>query len=1185
MSEALRPPWWEEAGRLEPLVVEISGQEIRSLAEELALLTGLESVVFSVRERSRNVAWGFELHVPEHAVAVAPGRGEAQRERERGWKNVHLGLLRGVRVDGPVQVPGMAEGAEPLWLARFELDGTELLRCGVVAPEDPGDLLRRTGTQLLGRRLETLVWDRIETVWQKRLRDNPEAEADGAETTPGHEEDRNDLELRRRLDHLARETARLLGCDGAGLFTWREARSGYVLDGYFGPEMEERYGSAVDAPQGVSSWWFHAAGDPSLVRSAGGIDGHGEGEPVVLWRRDEAGDPRPNPAAVREFDTRHSETPLAAAIVARLNLEKEPLRPVLMVFGTGGSAWSRWTGRLHEAWRLRDGEHRMELGTIERVHASMLDRFEDELARILAERQDRQRWRVIRTGAAWRVENASPEEEGREILCGIRDLAGAWSGTLWALHEGRRRALALLHPLGDPHGSFKWHVPPETSGLEWILERVKESGRRIGFTRFEYRDRGWQKRFEGDTEWSDAAANTVRWLDEHAVSAAGGEREGSGGTTGPGGERARVPVTIGCAALERGGQRVGALTLAWRHPPLDREELDGLLQPVLDAVGASIGLLVALEEERKHAARERELDNKINTVFQKWLSDVRNGRVKGALARAPESFMTAAAKALSEAADRSLHFCRYERWNHDDVERGGPRDPVVRCLAPVGDTEPIDLDTKLVDDLVKAAADAVEGEVPEPLDIEINTGEEDGTPDESREGSAPILAMAFPAVVGGRISGFLAVEGDPDDLFREVSTWQSVALTLGHTADLIRRNVYRMLDRDVAPQIFRALQRAASSRRKVGVVARELAAGAREVLDARWTAVLMPAVSGRVRSRAVSGAPTGEPVEASRSWGPLELTSSREQNWCCAFDPARPGKGGPRIPGPPSGPTAGLVAPLRSPGGLHGWLLAVAEHSWSLDAARILEALTLRAAPLLAHTLEMDRLFIALASTQHATRSAWQQAHGGLDRLELRLEHLRAVDGDMQSALAMLDEGLDRAGARMASALYLATAGETEASGGRGTAPSFNQLLRDVARMYRIMAEDRDTTIELEVDPGYIPVPGDPLLVQLIVENLVENAIKYARREGRVWARLRRRASHAVLEVGDEGQAFPPETWERYLEPFARIDAGQGGFGVGLWVAADCCRRLGATLEAPVSEEMPEGFHRVVMTVHFILGR
>jgi signal transduction histidine kinase len=96
---------------------------------------------------------------------------------------------------------------------------------------------------------------------------------------------------------------------------------------------------------------------------------------------------------------------------------------------------------------------------------------------------------------------------------------------------------------------------------------------------------------------------------------------------------------------------------------------------------------------------------------------------------------------------------------------------------------------------------------------------------------------------------------------------------------------------------------------------------------------------------------------------------------------------------------------------------------------------------------------------------------------------------------------------------------------------------------------------DLRIEPG-VAILGDPLLLQLLVNNLVENALKYSPREGVITVSLERRGRSTALAIADQGAGIPDEEKRRIFDKFYRT--GQEttrrtkGTGLGLYL----CRRI-----------------------------
>lgn len=116
-------------------------------------------------------------------------------------------------------------------------------------------------------------------------------------------------------------------------------------------------------------------------------------------------------------------------------------------------------------------------------------------------------------------------------------------------------------------------------------------------------------------------------------------------------------------------------------------------------------------------------------------------------------------------------------------------------------------------------------------------------------------------------------------------------------------------------------------------------------------------------------------------------------------------------------------------------------------------------------------------------------------------------------------------------------------------------LLRDLDDLYRPMSDDRAQTLVVMALPGIAARANRQLLFQALA-NLVENAIKYAPRGGRVEVTARDRTDGIQVVVADDGPGIAAPDRARVLEPFVRLDQsrGQPGNGLGLALVAAICK-------------------------------
>jgi signal transduction histidine kinase len=94
--------------------------------------------------------------------------------------------------------------------------------------------------------------------------------------------------------------------------------------------------------------------------------------------------------------------------------------------------------------------------------------------------------------------------------------------------------------------------------------------------------------------------------------------------------------------------------------------------------------------------------------------------------------------------------------------------------------------------------------------------------------------------------------------------------------------------------------------------------------------------------------------------------------------------------------------------------------------------------------------------------------------------------------------------------------------------------------------EAADLHLEMRSDLGPAPVQGDRPLLERLVGNLVENAVRHNRPGGMVEVRTAQAAGRSVVEVRNDGALVPADAVASLLEPFQRLDRGARGDGAGL---------------------------------------
>jgi two-component system, OmpR family, sensor kinase len=200
--------------------------------------------------------------------------------------------------------------------------------------------------------------------------------------------------------------------------------------------------------------------------------------------------------------------------------------------------------------------------------------------------------------------------------------------------------------------------------------------------------------------------------------------------------------------------------------------------------------------------------------------------------------------------------------------------------------------------------------------------------------------------------------------------------------------------------------------------------------------------------------------------------------------------------------------------------------------------------------MDQQRRFVADAA--HELRTP-------ITALGLQAENLDTVDlpESARERLAALRQGMRRTNHLLEQLLALARQeiGLSEAAMvelDRVAKDSVADVLPEGAR------KDIDVGFEL-IEP--IAIKGEPIMVATMIRNLLENAVRFTPRGGRVDIGVYRDSGEAVVQIEDTGPGIPPRDMDRIFEPFFRRSQPiEDGTGLGLSIVKRVVDRLGGSI-------------------------
>jgi signal transduction histidine kinase len=189
-----------------------------------------------------------------------------------------------------------------------------------------------------------------------------------------------------------------------------------------------------------------------------------------------------------------------------------------------------------------------------------------------------------------------------------------------------------------------------------------------------------------------------------------------------------------------------------------------------------------------------------------------------------------------------------------------------------------------------------------------------------------------------------------------------------------------------------------------------------------------------------------------------------------------------------------------------------------------------------------------LADVSHELRTP-------LSRIRVALD--LAAEGDVERARKYLEEiriDLEELDQLLGDVL---TAARLDQAGGRGEVPlrlqqvKAQEIVERAAERFRRSHPGRE--LKVRVEGGLPGLVADPVMLRRVLDNLLDNAVKYSEPPASVEVVARQEGAAFQVSVRDQGIGVDPQDLPRLFTPFFRTDRsrarGTGGVGLGLALA------------------------------------
>ncbi|MEO7085399.1 MAG: ATP-binding protein [Gemmatimonadaceae bacterium] len=209
-----------------------------------------------------------------------------------------------------------------------------------------------------------------------------------------------------------------------------------------------------------------------------------------------------------------------------------------------------------------------------------------------------------------------------------------------------------------------------------------------------------------------------------------------------------------------------------------------------------------------------------------------------------------------------------------------------------------------------------------------------------------------------------------------------------------------------------------------------------------------------------------------------------------------------------------------------------------------------------------QRRFVADASHELRTPTAILRTEA-----DVTLSRKHRTEEEYRASMTIMRDGARRL-TRIVEDLFLLARSDSDQAVLRREPLYLDEIVHDVTRSVRPLAEARGIKVEVE-EFVEAPFSGDGGLIDQLLLNLLDNAIKHSPHGGVVVVRMAREGDEYHVSVCDSGPGIPESARERIFERFFRVDAARSrnetsatsGAGLGLAIARRIAEMHGGRLE------------------------
>lgn len=187
-----------------------------------------------------------------------------------------------------------------------------------------------------------------------------------------------------------------------------------------------------------------------------------------------------------------------------------------------------------------------------------------------------------------------------------------------------------------------------------------------------------------------------------------------------------------------------------------------------------------------------------------------------------------------------------------------------------------------------------------------------------------------------------------------------------------------------------------------------------------------------------------------------------------------------------------------------------------------------------------------IANISHDLRTPLTSLHGYLETLSVKSASLAEADRQRYLEIALAQS---RKVGRLAQELFELARLEYGVVKPQKEAFSLSELVQDVFQKFELAAEARQQQLRADIQPGIPLVSADLSMIERVLTNLLDNAIRHTPAGGEIEVRLWPQGAKVMVQINDSGPGIPQELRsDLFIRPSIVNHARRHASGLGLMI-------------------------------------